>query len=114
MSAKTWIAVLLAALLLPFVALAVEPNPGVGSVRAGGTVTADHAVQAVMLDETDDDSGAAVERDDFSIVPEAGTLALCAAGMLGLLLAGSGSRTRGGSSKFRLPSLRQTRRPTSR
>jgi hypothetical protein len=107
--AVTCIAALLAALLLPCAAGAVVPNPGFESGPAGATATADHTIQIVKSDADAGDSSSAVERDNFSMVPEAGTLVLCAAGMLGLLVAGSRGGARGACSKLSVPSLRRTR-----
>jgi hypothetical protein len=65
-----------------FTLTALLPNPG------------DYTLQIVMFDVDDDEFSSAVALDDFTLVPEPETLALCAAGILGLLVAGSGGRGR--------------------
>lgn len=114
MNAKTGIAALVAALLLPFALGAVAPSSGFGSGRAGPSFTADPTLGLVNVDANDRDPDSAVQRDDVGMVSEAGTLALCAAGMLGLLVAGSSTRIRGERTELRAPGLTQMRRPASR
>lgn len=77
------------------------PNPG------------DYTLQIVMFDVDDGDFSSAVALDNFSLIPETGTVALCLSGMFGLLVAGNG-RPRNGRSKRWLRGLRWLRRPVSR